>query len=218
MERSVDAQAIDATGSFDRKGNLMLRTRRAFARALVALVAAAALVPITAPAASAAEQEITTCNNWSWIISFANSRYTSAELGYGGDLYGMLRARATNPGPWEEFQICGRWDSTLNTRINWIVSNRNLRYVSAEVAYTGVDYGMLRARATSLGSWEKFKIERWGPNPAMYTIKSLRNGRYVSAELGYGGGRYGMLRARATSIGNWEKFFILCGTPATCWF
>src|SRR6266498_3316638 len=138
----------------------MPRIRRRLAQALVALVAAAALVPITAPAASA----VTTCNNWSWIISFGNSRYTSAELGSGGD------------------------------------------------------HGMLRARATSVGNWEKFTIARWGPNPAMYTIRSQANGRYVSAELGYGGGRYAMLRARATSIGNWEKFLILCGTPAQCWF
>ncbi|SRR6266498_1574620 len=190
----------------------MPRIRRRLAQALVALVAAAALVPITAPAASA----VTTCNNWSWIISFGNSRYTSAELGYGGDLYGMLRARATDPGPWEEFQICGRWEG--GTKVNYIASNANLRYVSAELGRTGGDHGMLRARATSVGNWEKFTIARWGPNPAMYTIRSQANGRYVSAELGYGGGRYAMLRARATSIGNWEKFLILCGTPAQCWF
>ena len=66
--------------------------------------------------------------------------------------------------------------------------------------------------------WEKFKIERWGPNGSMYTIRSLRYSRYVSTELGYGGVRHNMLRARASSVGPWEKYFILCGVPAACRF
>ncbi len=37
------------------------------------------------------------------ITSRANGRLVSAELGYGGDTYGMLRARATAVGPWELF-------------------------------------------------------------------------------------------------------------------
>jgi len=191
----------------------MLRPRRALTKALVALVAATALISITAPDASAVN-----CNDRSWIISDAANAYVSTEIGYGGDLNGMLRARASTPGTWEEYSICGWWDTQYNTRVQSIRSHRNGRYVSAEFGYTGVDNGMLRARATSIGIWEKFKIEQWGPNGSMYTIRSLRYGRYVSTELGYGGVRHNMLRARASTIGAWEKYFILCGVPAQCWF
>jgi hypothetical protein len=184
------------------------------AKTLVALVAATTLVPLASPAASA--QVAPSCNTESYLISFANSTYVSSELGYGGDLYGMLRARASSPGPWENYRVCGRYEGS--NKVNFISNEQNGRYVTAELGRTGVDYGMLRARATAVGPWEKFTITRWGPNPSMYTIRSQANGRYVSAELGYGGVRHGMLRARATSIGNWEKFFILCGVPATCRF
>jgi hypothetical protein len=37
------------------------------------------------------------------IRSVTNGRYVSAELGYHGDRYGMLRARATEIGFWEVF-------------------------------------------------------------------------------------------------------------------
>ena len=41
-----------------------------------------------------------------WTIqSMANSRYVSAEVGWTGDRYGLLRARATAIGPWEQFVI-----------------------------------------------------------------------------------------------------------------
>jgi Putative metal-binding motif len=39
------------------------------------------------------------------LKSDANDRYVSAELGYTGANAGMLRARATVKGPWEEFEI-----------------------------------------------------------------------------------------------------------------
>jgi hypothetical protein len=37
------------------------------------------------------------------IFSLANNLYVSAELGYGGGDYAMLRARASAIGPWERF-------------------------------------------------------------------------------------------------------------------
>lgn len=82
-------------------------------------------------------------------------------------------------------------------------STANSRYVSAELGYTGGNYAMLRARATSIGPWEKFDINCF---VATCTIKSLANGLYVSAELDYTGGNYAMLRARASSPGPWETF------------
>jgi hypothetical protein len=36
-------------------------------------------------------------------IKAANGLYVSAEIGYTGSYYGMLRARATSIGPWEIF-------------------------------------------------------------------------------------------------------------------
>ncbi|GAA4187706.1 hypothetical protein GCM10023074_00600 [Microbispora amethystogenes] len=104
--------------------------------------------------------------------------------------------------------------SALKCQNRSIKSRANGRYVSAELGYGTSDsrYGMLRARATGVGPWEKFRICYNGRN---YTIQSRHNGKYVSAELGYGtsDSRYGMLRARATSAGTWERFFITsCGT------
>jgi hypothetical protein len=150
------------------------------------------------------------------LISFAANKYATAELGYGGNLYGMVRAARDNPGPWEDWTFCSFYEG--GTKVTYIYNEANGRYVSAEFGRTGGDHGMLRARATSVGPWEKFRVERWGPNPNMYTIRSLRNGRYVSTELGYGGVRKNMLRARATRIGNWEKYYIPCSQPPHCSF
>jgi hypothetical protein len=168
-----------------------------------ALAVALALTTLTARAAPSRAQPWSGCTSHNYFGA-ANGKYVSAELGYGGSLYGMLRARASSPGPWETFTICS--DGTAE----WIRSQANGRYVSAELGRTGVDKGMLRARATAVGPWERFEIGRFGN---YRTLKSVHNGRYVSAELGYGGVRAGMLRARATSVGPWEKFVLICRAP-----
>lgn len=185
--------------------------------ALVAVVAALLLIPLASPASAAVEAgPVCTAgyNNRAVWVSFAASKYVTAELKYTGSTYAMVRAARTSPGPWEIWNFCSYWGS--GTKVTYIKNLSNGRYVSAELGYTGVDYGMLRARATSVGPWEKFVIENWGPNPSMYTIRSLANGRYVSTELGYGGSRNNMLRARATSIGNWEKYLIPCSISYQC--
>jgi hypothetical protein len=186
--------------------------------ALGMVLALTMLVPPTAPAAAqqepaatqqepaAAQQLAGPCplfyTNIIWITHA--SRYVSAELGYGGKLNGMLRARAVNPGPWEQYNTCH--DDTAF----WLEA-ANGRYVSAELSYPGVDKGMLRARATTPGSWERFQISRF--MGGWYTIKAERNNRYVSVEHGYGGVRHNMLRARATAVGPWEKFTVICQKP-----
>jgi hypothetical protein len=129
------------------------------------------------------------------LYSEANHRYVSAELGYSGSDYAMLRARATSIGPWERFEIC--YTTTYGTHFSFR-SLANGLWVSAELGYGGSLYGMLRARAGSIGSWEKF----YGGNE----IQSEANWKWVSAELGYGGGYYAMLRARADSVGPWEDW------------
>ncbi|WP_433428520.1 fascin domain-containing protein [Nonomuraea sp. CA-141351] len=96
-------------------------------------------------------------------------------------------------------------DTCLNTTI---ISDVNNMFVSAELNQTGTLYGMLRARATSVGPWERFRIcESDGlAGSTTWTIQSLANGKYVSAELNYEGHYSGLLRARADSPGPWEKF------------
>ncbi len=64
-----------------------------------------------------------------FITSNANGGIVSAELGYGGNDYGMLRARAL----------------------------ANYEYVSAELGYGSGDYAMLRARSLDRGAWESFR-------------------------------------------------------------
>ncbi|MBB5874257.1 hypothetical protein F4553_007691 [Allocatelliglobosispora scoriae] len=51
-----------------------------------------------------------------WTIrSTENHRYVSAEFGYTGNLLGLMRARATAVGPWEQFDLPG-WTGWLNIR------------------------------------------------------------------------------------------------------
>ncbi|AOJ06891.1 MULTISPECIES: fascin domain-containing protein [Burkholderia] len=141
-----------------------------------------------------------TCTQNVTITSLANHDLVSTELGYAGNEYAMLRARATVEGPWEQYRICnfpsdGYWT---------IQSEADGLFVSAELGYTGDQYAMLRARASVVGPWEKFTLVPCGLSCT--SIQSLANGLFVSAELGYTGGQYGMLRARASVVGPWEQF------------
>jgi hypothetical protein len=124
--------------------------------ALVRLLLCAALsvtAAATAMVSTTPAQASTTCSTVS--LKAANGLYVTAELGYTGtengmQIYGMLRARATSVGPWEEFQTD-----------NEALKAANYLYVTAELGYTGTYNGMalagmLRARATSIGPWEQF--------------------------------------------------------------
>lgn len=128
-------------------------------------------------------------------------RFVSAELGYSGGDNAMLRARATEIGPWELFDLC--FDSTTGTTI--IRSEANGLLVSAEFGYTGGDNGMMRARAAAVGPWERFRLSIHS-DAGFYTIENAGNSILVSAEFAYGGGDNGMLRDRASAIGPWEQF------------
>jgi hypothetical protein len=146
------------------------------------------------------------CYNQESIESAQDLDWVSAELGYTGNDYAMLRARATTIGPWEQFSLC--YDSTA--AYWYIISDANGMYVSAEFGYTGNDYAMLRARSTSIGPWEKFTLTCHvlpiGPQWSYLTIQSQVNGNYVSAQLGYTGSDYAMLRASAQSVTPTEEF------------
>jgi surface antigen len=138
------------------------------------------------------------------IKSLANGRYVSAELGYTGGSYGMLRARATSAQGWEKFTIEGNCDSGCAFR-----SLASRSYVSAELGYTGNSYGELRARSANWKAWETFRI--YGSCSSSCAIRSKANGKYVSAEVLDPGGNYARLRARSKSVGGWERYKIVRG-------
>lgn len=133
------------------------------------------------------------------IRSNANGNYVSAELGYTGGSYAMLRARAASQGSWETWA-----EIPLDNGLIALQSVANGKFVSAELGYTGSDYGELRARSSVVGPWETFAM--YSNSDGTYSLRSLANSMYVSAELGYTGSNYGELRARASSIGSWEEF------------
>lgn len=83
----------------------------------------------------------------------------------------------------------------------------NARFVSAELGYHGQDNGMLRARATTPRSWERFDL-LWDPGSDAYALRSRANQRYVSVELDAQGRDHAMLRAAATEIGERERFYL----------
>lgn len=177
----------------------MPRTARSMVRTGVAVVAVVVLLSLAAPATPAKAQPALCnggANHYTIWTSLAANKYVTAEFGYGGNLWGMVRAANDYAGAWETWTICSWWEGA--TKVSFIKNEHNDRYVSAELKYTGADQGMLRARATSVNAWEKFRIDRWGPNPNMYTIRSNVNGKYVSTEMHYTGARHAMLRARAT--------------------
>src|SRR4029450_6873172 len=133
------------------------------------------------------------------FLSPSNKFWATAEMGYGGTDYAMMRSRSNIHGVWQSFTLVDSGDGAIA-----IKSNYNGRYLSAETSYTGGDYGMLRARATAIGGTEKFSFVDLGSGN--WAIRSKANNLYVSAEMGYAGGDYAMLRARAGAVGDWERF------------
>jgi hypothetical protein len=98
-----------------------------------------------------------------------------------------------------------RGSGTHSSVVHSLSFTANGRYVSAEMAYTGDNSVMLRARASVVGPWERFNL-LWENSTSSYMLQSRHNGRYVSTELHYAGAKYAMLRARATAIGPWERY------------
>jgi hypothetical protein len=104
-----------------------------------------------------------------------------------------------------------RWDLPMKAQI-WRMAPVRIalrspvaqRFVSAELAYGGAEYGMLRARATEVHSWERFTLI--GDCVQSCWLRSDANGHYVSAELGYTGASEGEARARADAQLSWETF------------
>ncbi|HEX6800807.1 MAG TPA: hypothetical protein VF116_24050 [Ktedonobacterales bacterium] len=93
-----------------------------------------------------------------------------------------------------------------------IHSDANGLDTAAELAFTGDEYGLLRARTNPAqdGGWERFR-ECQDQVTRIMTLQSLANNDYVSTELGGVGTEYARLRARATSVGPWEQYYVQQG-------
>ena len=192
--------------------NFGSRTRHR-STALAATLALGALGAVAAPPASAFKCT-TTGQVGQTTLRAANGKFVSAELKYAKDdaRYGMLRARPTTgqAGPWERFTYqCLGGDSVA------LKSSQTGMYVTAELGYGTTDprYGMLRARATTISTWQRFSSVSLDNLTGVRVFRGA-NGLWVSSELGYPTTheRYGMLRARydlaanGSKWGPWEKF------------
>jgi len=148
----------------------------------------------------AAPSDVFNCYAGVSILSHANQQWVSSELAYWGNGYGMLRARSSSIGSWEQYTFC--YDVTNHY---WVFMNdANNQFVSTQLNYTGGDYGMLRA-ANSIDPWEHYNLYCTG---SALAIQSGANGLYVSTEIGYGGSSYAELRARASAVGPWELYSV----------
>src|SRR6516225_8953527 len=100
-------------------------------RITTAFLATVSLLAVTPGSSSAFS--VAWCYKHGYIKSVANGRYVTAELGYTGGNYGMLRARASSVGAWQRFTICGVW---VNGRYGQAFkSEANGKWVSAELGY-----------------------------------------------------------------------------------
>jgi hypothetical protein len=85
--------------------------------------------------------------------------FASTEMGYGGDFWRILRARADRAGAWERYDIICL-DSGCPIPGNFAFYSRAAgKYVSAEKNWGGDFLGQLRARADVIGPWETFWVD-----------------------------------------------------------
>ncbi|MGW6275357.1 endonuclease/exonuclease/phosphatase family protein [Streptomyces sp. NPDC055060] len=115
--------------------------------------------------------------------------FLTAEFNYGGEQKGTLRARGAGLGQWQQFTPVfyatgAPAGSPAGSRVLALKvsetddATATPKYVSADLSETGD--GLLRARAGSVGSWEKFVLEpvaRAGagplPNPGAAAASTL---------------------------------------------
>jgi hypothetical protein len=116
----------------------------------------------------------------------------------------MLRARSLTRGPWELNRWC--YEPSSQT---WVLEYGagDKPYVSTEMGsdYAGDYRYMLRARAQSVGNWERFIVYCIGTG-GDFGFQSLTSGGFVSTEMHYPDGDHYMLRARGLQISTWERY------------
>jgi hypothetical protein len=148
--------------------------------------------------------------NHGWVTNHISGDYYT--FGGYGQFPGKLQADGNKDWSYysaPDFTVYGRCDCyrflifDLNSSGVAIQSEWNNLFVSAELGYGWPYTGMLRARSSTVGPWERFDFVYQAGN---FAIRSEANGLYVSAELGYGSPDYGLLRARSDVISDWETF------------
>jgi hypothetical protein len=88
------------------------------------------------------------------IWSDAAERWVTAEDGRSGNDYGMLKASSTGIGVLQRFYFTDYYNGGALPMA--FKSLYNGRWVSDEEGFTGIWYGMLRARAEAIGPWENW--------------------------------------------------------------
>ncbi|CAL9379282.1 hypothetical protein SUDANB176_01028 [Streptomyces sp. enrichment culture] len=168
-----------------------------------------ALVSMSTFEAHAASRPVpvTASDKYALKLAGAGGFYVSAEVDNTGGTEGMLRARTSVASPEE----LGSWEKfTLHTDDKGVTltlrSEANGNYVTTERNYTGTHQNLLRARGTTVGEWEKLRLEK--QSDGTYALRAMTNDgyRYVTAEMNDAGGDKGLLRARSDTIGSWQKF------------
>jgi hypothetical protein len=131
---------------------------------------------------------LSACRNGSVITYPSASGGGSSWQGIAGHQYSVA-----SDGPW-----CS------NTVIK---SAANGKYVAAEISGVQDSHlGRLRARSSSVGSWERFKFIGDCSSSTGCAIRSSANGKYVTPELTYAGNYTALLRARSTTVGTSQRF------------
>lgn len=189
---------------------LLIQLRRAAITAAVGGTMLLAPLATTLPSAHATVY----LSHSTYIASNNSHMFASAEVGWsgsGGSSYGVVRARASAPGPYENFSLDYVHDRNPNAPANEVnlYSAAANNYVSAEFGWSGLDRGILHARSgsTTPGPWETFYITRNSDGTVSFSVYDNSGTLYyVSAENGWTGNRYGILRARSTGVGPWERF------------
>ncbi|MCN9243724.1 endonuclease/exonuclease/phosphatase family protein [Streptomyces sp. RY43-2] len=96
------------------------------------------------------------------LRSEATGFFATSELGATDNYKGMMQARGGSIGTWQQFTVESREsDGPMQIALKSVVSD-NEKYISVEHASEGDDKDMLRARASSVGSWERFTLLRLG--------------------------------------------------------
>ncbi|MCC9738398.1 hypothetical protein [Streptomyces sp. MNU89] len=138
------------------------------------------------------------------IQSLRNTNFVTAERNYPDPQTGVLRARSTDLGGWENFDL--EWDPANQAYA--LKSQATGLYVAVEKNLTGDLQNALRARSANVGGWERFEL-LYNEELDHWAIRSKLNGLYVTMEHNYTGTLQYALRARSTSIsGSWEQFLL----------
>ncbi|MFE2015832.1 hypothetical protein [Streptomyces sp. NPDC059491] len=185
----------------------MRKTARRLAVLGSALFAMVAMTPVQAHAVESRPAPVTASDKYALKSVGAGGLYVSVEVSTTGSGEAMLRARKAAAtldelGSWEKFTLHTD-DKGVGATLR---SEGNGNYVTTERGYTGTYRNLLRARGTTVGEWEKIRLEKQADGT--YALKAATNDgyKYVTAEVQDPGNDAGLLRARGDSVGSWQKF------------